>query len=545
VSVDDQDAPTTWGGMLRRSAERAPGRDAIVFPERRLTYAQLVERGEQRARELTALGVGPGDRVGLLLPNSPEFVELLAGAAFLGATAVPVNVRFKVFELGHVIRDSGISALFTVAEPDQHVDFAALLYETLPGLREAPDPLALSLEAAPELRAVALLTDEPVAGFVPAGRLRELADGADLEPPRADTGPGPDDLVLVMYTSGTTAHPKGCMIPHHAFVRNGGHVARRFDLRKDERFWDPLPMFHMGSLLPLTAVLGTGATFVSMRHIDIDVALDQLERERITWAYPTFPPVTLALMHHPDFERRRPPGIRYVCNVAPPDVMRQVQEAWAPARVVASYGSTELCGTIAYNEPADTDEQRVNTCGRPYPGTEVRIVDPETGAELPQGEPGELLARGDALFQGYWNDAELTSKAIDADGWFHTGDVCSLDEGGRITYHGRTKDMLKVGGENVAALEVESYLSTHPAIKMAQVVGVPDARLTEVVAAFVEPAPGTELTPQEVIDFCSGKIARYKVPRYVRIVGEDEWPMSATKVQKFKLRERLLAELGL
>jgi acyl-CoA synthetase (AMP-forming)/AMP-acid ligase II len=175
----------------------------------------------------------------------------------------------------------------------------------------------------------------------------------------------------------------------------------------------------------------------------------------------------------------------------------------------------------------------------------VRIVDRETGAQLPAGKPGEILVRGDALFSGYWNDPEHTARVIDADGWFHTGDVCSLDEGGRIAYHGRTKDMLKVGGENVAALEVESFLSTHPAVKMAQVVGLPDERLTEVVAAFVELAPGTELSEQDVIDFCTGQIARYKIPRYVRFVREDEWPMSATKVQKFMLRERLIEELGL
>jgi fatty-acyl-CoA synthase len=451
-------------------------------------------------------------------------------------------VRFKQFEVGHVIRDAELAAVVTSDAADQHTDFRQLLYETLPGLREAADPLALALPDAPALRAVGLVTDRPAAGLVDAATLRRLADEVEWQ---SAAGPGPEDLVLIMYTSGTTAHPKGCMLAHETLVRNGRQVAKRFDLTPEERFWDPLPMFHMGSLLPMTAVFGTGATFVSMTHVDVDAALDQLERERITWAYPTFPPVTLALTHHPEFRRRRPPGIRYFCNVAPPDVQRQLQAEMAPARLVSAYGSTETCGTICYNEPEDDDEQRATTCGRPYPGTEVRIVGIESGEDLPPGEPGEILVRGLALFKGYYGDPELTRRSIDEDGWFHTGDICSLDPDGRISYHGRTKDMLKVGGENVAALEVESFLATHPAVKMVQVVGIPDERLTEVVAAFVELAPGAALTEQEAIDFCSGRIARFKVPRHVRFVTESEWPMSATKVQKFRLRERLIEELGL
>jgi fatty-acyl-CoA synthase len=195
------------------------------------------------------------------------------------------------------------------------------------------------------------------------------------------------------------------------------------------------------------------------------------------------------------------------------------------------------------SEPTDTPDQRAETSGRPFPGVEVRIVDPETREELPVGERGEIAGRGWGMFEGYHNAPERNAEAIDADGWFYTGDMGRLDEDGRISFLGRTKDMLKVGGENVAALEVESFLQTHPAVRLAQVVGLPDERLTEIPAAFVQLEPGREVTEEELIAFCRGQIASFKIPRYVRLV--DEWPMSATKIQKFKLRERLMAELGL
>jgi fatty-acyl-CoA synthase len=229
--------------------------------------------------------------------------------------------------------------------------------------------------------------------------------------------------------------------------------------------------------------------------------------------------------------------------VAPADVQRQVQEAFGPAVLMSAYGITELCGTLVFTELDDPLEARVTTCGTPLPGFDLRVVDPETNAPLPVGVRGELVGRGPSRFDGYYRNAEQTDLAIDAEGYFHTGDLCSIDGDGRILFHGRIKDMLKVGGENVAAIEIESFLATHPAIKLAQVVGIPDPRLLELPAAFVELVPGASLSEAEAIAYCTGAIAGFKVPRHVRFV--EEWPMSATKVQKFRLREQLLDELGL
>jgi acyl-CoA synthetase (AMP-forming)/AMP-acid ligase II len=528
----------TYIAMLRETCARSPDAEAFVLGPRRLTYDDLLAGGPRRARELVALGVGPDDRFGLLLPNSTELVEYFIGGALLGAAVIPINTRFKAHELRHVLTNGELAALVTTDELDEFVNFKELLYEALPELETSADPFRLRLDGAPHLRAVELLGSTTGPGMVDAAALAERAAGVAVP----SSEPTPDDPLVIMYTSGTTAHPKGCVIPNYAFSANAYAVAKRLEIPSGDRWWDPLPLFHMGGIMLMSAVFAAGGTFVSMAHFDPDEAFDLVEAERPTVMYSLFPPVTLTLMHHPRFADRDWGNLRFVCSVAPPDVQRQIQDAFAPGVLVSAYGITELTGTVCYNELDEPEEQRLTTCGKPLEGYELRVVDPETGAELPRNVRGELVARGPQVFAGYFGDPEQTAAVMDAAGFFHTGDLCSIDENGHVLFHGRLKDMLKVGGENVAAVEVESFLSTHPAIKMAQVVGVPDDRLVEVPAAFVELAPGQSVTEDEVIAFCKGKIASFKVPRHVRFV--DEWPMSATKVQKFRLRERLLEELS-
>jgi acyl-CoA synthetase (AMP-forming)/AMP-acid ligase II len=523
--------------MLRATCERRPDAEALLFAERRLTYGELLEAGRQRARELAALGIGHGDRYGLMLPNCPEFVEYVVGGAILGAAVVPINTRFKARELRHVVTNGELGALVSTDAIDEYTDFKELLHATLPELRNSCDPLHLELSDAPHLRAVVLLGGSTAPGFVSQAALADAAAGEE-EPLDSAT---PDDPFAIMYTSGTTAHPKGCVLTNHAWAFNAHAVAKRLRIPPDDRWWDPLPMFHAGGILLMSAVFAAGGTFISMVHFDPEAAFDLIEAERPTVIYSLFPPVTLTLMHHPRFAGCDWRNLRFVCNIAPIEVQRQVQEAFAPGVLVSAYGITELTGTVCYSDLDDPLEQRLTTCGKPLEGYELRVVDPESGAELLPGERGELIARAPQLFSGYFRDPEQTAAVIDERGFFHTGDLCSIQEDGHVLFHGRLKDMLKVGGENVAAVEIESFLATHPGIKMAQVVGVPDERLVEVPAAFVEPVPGQTLTQDEVIAFCRGQIASFKVPRYVRFV--DEWPMSATKVQKFRLREQLIEEL--
>jgi fatty-acyl-CoA synthase len=528
----------TYATMFRATCEHRSEDESLVFADRRLTYGELFEAGTRRARELAALGVGPGDRYGLLLPNSPELVEYVVGGALVGAAVVPINTRFRAHELRHVLTNGELTALVTTDAIHDVVDFKELLSETLPELPRSHDALRLELEDAPHLRAVVLLGGEAEQGFVGADELTTAAARA----PEPAYEASPEDPFAIMYTSGTTAHPKGCILTNAAFTANAYAVAKRFEIPEDDRWWNPLPMFHLGGLLLMSAVFAAGGTHISMTHFEPDDAFDLVEAEHPTVMYPLFPPVTLTLMHHPRFSGCDWSDLRVVCNIAPVDVQRQVQDAFAPGVLVSAYGITELTGTVCYSELDDPLETRLTTCGKPLEGYELRVVDPDTGAELVTGERGELVARGPQLFSGYFRDPEQTAAAIDAEGFFHTGDLCSIDADGHVLFHGRIKDMLKVGGENVAAVEIESFLATHPGIKMAQVVGVPDDRLVEVPAAFIEAAPGHELTEEDVIAFCKGKIASFKVPRYVRFV--DEWPMSATKVQKFRLRERLIEELS-
>jgi fatty-acyl-CoA synthase len=529
---------TTYAELIRGLADARPDALALVLPDEELTYRELLARAESRARELRALGIGRGDTFGILLPNGVRLVELLIGGALIGAVAVPINTRFKPAEVAHVCRDGRLRAIFTTDAIDEIVDFKVVLRAALPGLAEAADPTRLVLAGFAQLSAV--VTDRPAAGMVDRAMLADLA--ARQPAPQPADGPAGEDPLLIMYTSGTTAHPKGCVTRNRALVANATAIAERFAIPDGDRWWDPLPMFHMGAILLMTAVFTRSGMFISTPHFDPDEAFDTFARHRPTVLYPLFPTITLTLIHHERFADYACDDVRVVTNVSPADLQLRVQEAFPQAVLVSAYGMTELCGSLAYSRLDDTLEQRTTTCGHLLPGWEARIIDPDGGEPVGPGTRGELVARGPNLFGGYFHDQAQTDASVDGDGWFHTGDHCSIDADGLLSFHGRLKDMLKVGGENVSALEVESFLATHPAIKLAQVVGIPDDRLIEVPAAFVELAPGATLTVEEVLAHCEGRIARFKVPRHVRFV--TEWPMSSTKVQKFRLRDELLAELG-
>jgi acyl-CoA synthetase (AMP-forming)/AMP-acid ligase II len=478
-------APTV-ADLLLAPAIGSPDRAALVLPSLRLTYRDLMVRAEGVARGLVALGVGRGDRVGILMPNCAASVDAFFGTSLLGAVAVPINARFKASELAYVIGHADLRVLFTTDLVAEHVDFVALLADALPGLSGAPSPRFLRLASVPHLRSVVLLGESHPAGLLDAGTFGAM--GADVPAEtvaRARSQVRVRDAALSMYTSGTTSRPKGCVLSHEAVTRNAVAVARRFELGPADRFWDPLPLFHMGALLPLLATLVTGGTFLTTAHFDPAEALVTIVEEGATVLYPTFPTITQELVHQPGFAEADLGAVRLVVNVAPPDQLRAMQSAFPRAVQVSSYGCTEVSGVAAYNELTDGLEERVTTCGRPFPGVEVHIVDPETGEVVGTGRTGEILVRGYSLLDGYYKDPEGTAAAIDDEGWFHTGDRGSLDAAGRIVFVGRLKDMLKVGGENVAAAEIESFLCTHRAVKIVQVVGMPDDRLVEVVQALV------------------------------------------------------------
>jgi fatty-acyl-CoA synthase len=539
---------TTLGDLLLRAADEHADADAIVFPDGRQTFAELAERAYRRARGLQALGVQPGDHVGLLLPTCFEFPEFLFGIALCGAVTVPINARFRAGELQYIIENADLVTVITTDQIAEHVNFVERLAKGLAGLTDASDPLHLDLPTAPKLRNILLLGDSAPAGFVTEAQfdaLIETVPVTDVQTTRMRSRVR--DPAIMLYTSGTTANPKGCPLSHEAIVRNSIALGRyRYQLRQEDRFWSPLPMFHIAAILPLVAIFDVAGAYLTMSYFDAGVALKMLEEERASATYPCFVTIMSDLIHHPDFSRTDLSRIRLMNSnfaVQPPGIQEAMLEAIPDTVYVGTYGMTETAGTVCTSELTDSLETRCTRLGTPLPGLEVKIVDIDSGEPVPVGEQGEILVRGYSLFDGYYKDPEKTAAAFDADGFFRTGDMGSFDGDGQIMFHGRFKDMLKVGGENVAAAEIETFLARHPAVKLAQVVGVPDARLQEVAAAFVELEKGHQATEEELVAFCKGEIASFKVPRYVRFV--TQWPMSTSKIQKFRLRDQLVQELGL
>jgi fatty-acyl-CoA synthase len=545
----DETRPARWqevfrfADLLLRAAERAPDRDALVFPDVRLSYADLQARALAAARSLAALGIGPGRRVGVLMPNAPDFVAMLFGTSLLGAIMVPINARFAPRELGYVIVNGDLDVVVTSDTGDAGADHVRRLHMAVDGLADLAPGARPRLDAAPALRAVVALGEREIPGMIGRAEFDALGGGEDGPVLDRHARTAVRSVALMMYTSGTTAMPKGCMLSHEALVRTGVVAGRtKFRLTEDDRFWDPLPMFHMSAILPIIGVFDCRAAFLSMRHFEPAAALRMLDGEGATICYATFPAIMQALLDHPEYDAQRVRRIRVVNNVAPSDTLREMQARMPHAVQISAYGCTECGGVTAFNDLDDSPEQRATTCGTPFEGMEVSIRDLETGALAGPDEPGEILVRGYSVFEGYYKDPVRTAEALDHEGWFHTGDVGAVTADGRVRYLGRTKDMLKVGGENVAAIEIESYLGTHPAVSIAAVVGTPHPKYLEVPVAFVELRPGEEATPDELLAFCREGLARFKVPHEIHLVSE--WPMSATKIQKFRLQQ-WLSEGGL
>jgi fatty-acyl-CoA synthase/long-chain acyl-CoA synthetase len=539
---------TTMGDLLLMAADRYPDTLALVFPDAEITYAQLAQRALRRARSLQAMGVRPRDHVGILMHTCAEFMEIFFAAAFCGAVIVPINARYKASELAYVIENGDIVTVITTDAVADSVDFVERLNIAMPDLAKNRNPRSLKVTAAPKLRNVILLGKSQAPGFVSNREFDTAGESrTDLQVHETRLRVRLRDVGLMLYTSGTTANPKGCLITHEAMVRNSIALGRhRYRLTHDDRFWSPLPMFHIAAVLPMLAIFDVGGTYLTMGYFDPGVALRMLQKYRVTALYPSFVTIMQGLIYHPDFPDTDLSSVKLMNSnfaVQPPGVADPIMKAMPQALQVGSFGMTEAAGTVCTGAWDEPESRRITRLGRPLPGLEVRIVNPETGEDVVLGLRGEVLVRGYSLFDGYYKDAEKTAQALDRDGWFHTGDIGSLDDDGTIMFHGRFKDMLKVGGENVAAAEIEGLLGRHPAVKLAQVVGIPDPKYMEVPAAFVELRPNMKASERELVDFCRREIASFKVPRVVRFV--TEWPMSSSKIQKFRLRTALVEELGL
>ena len=530
----------SFGRLLAEAAQRWTNREAIYHEGRRCSFSELHAQVDQVAKGLVAMGIGRGDKVTLWMPNRPEWLFAFLALSKIGAITVPANTRFRSVDLEYVIKQSDSRALITV-DRSGPINYLAIVETVVPEIATRP---AYDLRAArfPELKCIVVLGSDARIGVIGWKDMLSRGDAvhhSDLEQRHQQVAP--DDTSLILYTSGTTGFPKGVM-HSHCIQRNVIDIANRLGYLSDDVVLMNWPLFHVVGLYlgPLMSLVA-GTRMVLTTVFDPAESLRLIEQECVTrvWGFDT---QLAALCSHPNLKttdlRNLRTGLGAVGMASSESVAQQAQELLCPT--VSGWGMTEIGAGVTVGHPNGRQEDAWLTSGYPLPGLEFKVIDPASGAALPHGELGELCARGYSVMQGYDKKPDETNKAIDKDGWLHTGDVATMRADGAIRFLGRYKDLLKVGGENVDPAEVESFLSTHPDIAQVQVVGVPDPRLSEVVCACIVPVAGRNVSVADLDAFCRGRLATFKIPRHAIVL--NDFPMTASgKPQKFKLREIAVA----
>ncbi|MBW2269925.1 MAG: AMP-binding protein [Deltaproteobacteria bacterium] len=520
----------TIGANFERAVARDPAHEALVscHQGRRFTYAELDAQVNRVARGLLARGIAKGDRVGMWSPNNAEWVLVQFATAKIGAILVNINPAYRSSELEYALAQSGCRLLVS-APSFKTSDYVAMLAEVRPRLD--------ALEAA-------IFLDSPEWGALLAAGDAESDDALR----ERFAGLAPDDAINIQYTSGTTGFPKGATLTHRNILNNGYFTGLGCGYGPEDRICIPVPFYHcFGMVMGNLGAVSHGATMVLPNDaFEPGSVLAAVEAERCTSLYGV-PTMFIAELAHPEFARFDLASLRtgiMAGSPCPVDTMKEVIERMHMSEVCICYGMTETSPVSTQTAGGDPIERRTGSVGRVHPHVEIKVIDPETGSVCQRGEIGEFCTRGYSVMQGYWNDAERTVEAIDAAGFMHTGDLAVMDAAGYVNIVGRIKDMIIRGGENVYPREIEEYLHGHPDIADVQVIGVPDERLGEELMAWIQVRAGAELSEAAVKDYCRGRIAHYKVPRYVKFA--DEFPLTVTgKVQKFKMREMAIAELAL
>jgi fatty-acyl-CoA synthase len=527
----------TLGDVIAHHAELFPQQEALVIGESRLTYGELKEVVDELALGLRSLGIARGDHVAVCMGNTIDWVTFFYAAASIGAVTVPVNTRFKADEFAYCLRQADVKVL-VIADRFLRIDFIAMLREVCPAIDTAlPDPALRMLEDV-----VVIGSDVPRAAIT---RDEMVALGSTCDELVFDEV-SPGDVLLMQFTSGTTSYPKGVMLTHDNMLRNAAYVAERFDLRHGDRYYSARPFYHVaGTTLSLLAALTTGACLVSSPSFDAGDALRAMSAEKCTHTSGN-DTMFLMILNHPDVDRY-PLTLRGGWASSGAEVTRKVIDRMGMSGVCQAYGLSEASPNVSMSWHTDDMQKRIDGWGHVLEGVDVRIVDPGSGKELSQGATGEILVRGWSVMKGYYKMPEQTAKAVDREGWLHTGDLGVMDEEGRLRFITRIKDVFRVGGENVAPAEVEDVLHRHPKIRQAQVTGVPDPRLIEVPAAYIILREDEQATPEEIIEWSKSRMANFRVPRFVKIVDtfENIGMTGSAKVQKNKLRAQALIDFGL
>ncbi len=538
----------TIGVHFDRAVMRWPNAEALVVRHQniRWTYSELQQQVDTVAAGLLALGLEPGDRVGIWSPNNAEWVVTQLATAKAGLILVNINPAYRLVELEYALNKVGCKGLITAAS-FKTSDYVGMLQTLAPEI-DACEPGHLHAAALPDLRTVICIDDASHAGMFRFADVADMADDAERQriEKLVDTLQF-DDPINIQFTSGTTGSPKGATLTHHNILNNGFFVARAMELTERDRVCIPVPLYHcFGMVLGNLACMTHGAAMVfpgeSFEPLSV---LETVEAERCTALYGV-PTMFIAELDHPEFERFDLSSLRTGIMAGAPcpiEVMKRVNQDMHLDQMTIAYGMTETSPVSFQSAVDDPIERRVTTVGRIHPHAEVKIVDDE-GRIVPPGIPGELLPRGYCVMRGYWNDEERTAEAIDASGWMRTGDLATIDEEGYGNIVGRIKDMVIRGGENLYPREIEEFLYRHPKIQDVQIFGVPDPRFGEELCAWIMLREGEETTPEDIKEFCRGQIAHYKIPRYIKFV--TEFPMTVTgKIQKFAMREQMIAELDL
>jgi fatty-acyl-CoA synthase len=538
----------TIGVHFDHVAARWPESEALVVRHQgvRWTYRELQRQVDAFAAGLLALGLDPGDRVGIWSPNNAEWVVTQLATAKAGLILVNINPAYRLAELEYTLNKVDCKGLITAAA-FKSSDYISMLRQLAPELDHCP-PGDLHSTRLPTLRTMICLADNALAGVVRFAdvpskatsahwqRLAELASLLQF-----------DDPINIQFTSGTTGYPKGATLTHHNILNNGFFVGEAMRLTEHDRLCIPVPLYHcFGMVLGNLACITHGAAMIyPAESFDPLAVLETVATERCT-ALHGVPTMFIAELDHPDFARFDLSSLRTGIMAGAPcptEIMKRVIQSMHMEQITIAYGMTETSPVSFQSAVDDSLEHRVSTVGRVQPHIEVKIVD-STGRIVPTGIPGELLTRGYSVMRGYWNDPERTAETIDPAGWMHTGDLAVLDDEGYGNIVGRIKDMVIRGGENVYPREIEEFLYRHPKVRDVQIIGVPDACYGEELCAWIRLHEGVEATPDEIRMFCVEQIAHYKIPRYIKFV--EEFPMTVTgKVQKYAMRDQMIAELGL
>ncbi len=538
----------TIGVHFDRAVARWPESEALVVRHQvvRWTYRELQQQVDAFAAGLLALGLEPGDRVGIWSPNNAEWVVTQFATAKAGIILVNINPAYRVAELEYALNKAGCKALIT-ASAFKSTNYIAMLLKLAPEL-ESCRPGNLHAANLPALRIVISLAETSLPGIVRFADVPAIAEPVDWQRlAELASVLQFDDPINIQFTSGTTGFPKGATLTHHNILNNGFFVGEAMQLTSHDRLCIPVPLYHcFGMVLGNLACITHGSAMIYPSEVFDPLAVMETVATEHCTALHGVPTMFITILDHPAFARFDLSSLRTGIMAGAPcpiEVMKRVNQTMHMEQITIAYGMTETSPVSFQSSVADSLERRVSTVGHVHPHIEAKIVDAGGQIVLP-GTRGQLLTRGYSVMRGYWNDPEHTAEAIDAAGWMHTGDLATLDEDGYGNIVGRIKDMVIRGGENVYPREIEEFLYQHPKVQDVQVIGVPDARYGEEICAWIRLREGVTATPDEILAFCDGQIAHYKIPRYIKFV--DIFPMTVTgKVQKFLMREQMIAELGL